>query len=78
MLQHDSIALADATEVLLAVLVAALSTLEFSSATNFELLKLFAFFKPRYSHKFRRYEKTKGTSTKGEDVKSSVLCIKPY
>ena len=53
-------------------------SLEVSSGASFELLKLFAFFKPRYSHKFRRYEKTKGTSTKGEDVNSSVLCIKPY
>ena len=53
-------------------------SLEVSSSASFELLKLFAFVKPRYSHKFRRYEKTKGISTKGEDVNSSVLCTKPY
>ena len=53
-------------------------SLEVSSAASFELLKLFSFFKTDYSQKFRRYEKTKATSTKVEDVNSSVLCIKPY
>ena len=33
-------------------------SLELSSSASFELLKLFAFFKPPYSHKFRKYEKT--------------------
>ena len=51
---------------------------EVSSAASFELLKLFSFFKTDYSQKSRRYEKTKATSSKGEDVNSSVLCIKPY
>ena len=51
---------------------------DISSGASFELLKLFAFFKARYIHEFRRYEKTKGTSTKGGNVNSSVLCIKPY
>ena len=45
-------------------------SLEVSSAASFELLKLFAFFKTHYSHEFRRYEKSKGTSTKGENVNS--------
>ena len=35
-------------------------------------------FKARYREIFERYEKMKATSTKGGDVNSSVLRIKPY